>query len=41
MTLSKPIDMRLPFPLGLVKRRSLKKIRGTAVEELLERYGAI
>jgi oleate hydratase len=37
----KPIDMRLPFPLGLVKRRALKKIRGTAVEELLERYGAI
>ncbi|MBL4933250.1 oleate hydratase [Clostridium paridis] len=37
----KPIDMKLPFPLGFVKNRALKKISGTVVEEILERYKII
>ena len=37
----KPAEMKLPFPMGIVKKRALKAIRGTVVEDLLERYKVI
>ena len=37
----KPIDMKLPFPMGIVKKTALKKIKGTVVEDLLKRYKVI
>lgn len=37
----KPADMKLPFPLGFVKKKGLKKISGTVVEDLLKRYNVI
>jgi len=37
----KPIDMKLPFPLNFVKKKGLKKIQGTVIEELLKRYNII
>ncbi|MDD7794328.1 oleate hydratase [Clostridium sp. 'White wine YQ'] len=37
----KPIDMKLPFPLSFVKKRVLKKISGTVIEEVLKRYNVI
>lgn len=37
----KPIDTKLPFPLNFVKKKALKKISGTVIEELLKRYNVI
>ncbi|NMM64311.1 oleate hydratase [Clostridium sp. P21] len=37
----KPMDMKLPFPLNFVKKKALKKISGTVIEELLKRYNII
>lgn len=37
----KLIDMKLPFMLNLVKKKALKKISGTVVEDLLKRYHVI
>lgn len=37
----KPIDTKLPFPLNAVKKRVLKKISGTVIEEVLQRYHVI
>jgi oleate hydratase len=37
----KPIDRKLPFPLNLVKKKALKKISGTVIEEVLKRYNVI
>ena len=37
----KPVDMELPFAANMAKKAALKKIRGTVVEELLQRYGVI
>ena len=37
----KPAEMKLPFPMGIVKKRALKAIKGTVVEDLLERYKVI
>jgi oleate hydratase len=37
----KPVDMKLPFPMGIVKNKALKKIEGTVVEDLLKRYKVI
>ncbi|MFA9462965.1 MAG: oleate hydratase [Velocimicrobium sp.] len=37
----KPIDMKLPFFAGLIEKKALKKIKGTVIEELLERYHII
>ncbi len=37
----KPADMKLPFPLGLVKNKAIKKVRQTVIGDLLERYGVI
>ena len=37
----KPIDTKLPFPLNFVKKKVLKKISGTVIEEVLKRYNVI
>ncbi len=37
----KLIDMKLPFILNLVKKKALKKISGTVIEDLLKRYNVI
>jgi oleate hydratase len=37
----KPIDMKLPFPMGIAKKAALKKIKGTVVEDILRRYKVI
>lgn len=37
----KPIDMKLPFPMSIVKNKALKAIKGTVVEDLLKRYKVI
>jgi oleate hydratase len=37
----KPVDMKLPFPLSFVKKKALKKISGTVIEEVLKRYNVI
>jgi oleate hydratase len=37
----KPVDMKLPFPLNVVKNKALKKISGTVIEDFLKRYKAI
>jgi Myosin-crossreactive antigen len=37
----KPADMKLPFPLSLVKKAGLKKIRNTVVYDLLKKHNAI
>jgi len=37
----KPIDTKLPFPMNLVKKKALKKISGTVIEEVLKRYKVI
>lgn len=37
----KPVDMKLPFPLNIVKKKVLKKISGTVIEEVLKRYNVI
>ena len=34
-------DLKLPFPMEILEKKALKKASGTAVEELLERYGLI
>ena len=34
-------DMKVPFILNLVEKKALKKIEGTVIEELLERYHVI
>lgn len=34
-------DIKLPFVAGLIEKRALKKISGTIIEELLERYNLI
>jgi len=36
-----PLDTKLPFPLGIVKNKILKKISGTVIEEVLQRYKII
>jgi oleate hydratase len=37
----KPVDTKLPFPLNVVKKRVLKKISGTVIEDVLKRYNVI
>lgn len=37
----KPIDIKLPFPLNVVKKKVLKKISGTVIEDVLKRYKVI
>jgi len=37
----KLVDMKLPIGMGLVKKKVLKKISGTVIEDLLERYNII
>jgi oleate hydratase len=37
----KPADMKLPFMLNLVKKKVLKKISGTVIEEVLKKYNVI
>ena len=37
----KLMDMKVPFILNLVEKKALKKIEGTVIEELLERYHVI
>ncbi|HEY3390028.1 MAG TPA: hypothetical protein VGK38_10690, partial [Prolixibacteraceae bacterium] len=37
----KPIDTKLPFPLNLVKKKVLKKISGTVIEDVLKKYNVI
>lgn len=34
-------DIKLPFIAGLIEKRALKKVSGTIIEELLERYNLI
>jgi oleate hydratase len=34
-------DMKLPFPLNFAEKQGLKKISGTVIEELLQRYHVI
>lgn len=34
-------DMKLPFVLSLVKKKALKKVSGTVIEDLLKRYKVI
>ena len=34
-------EMKLPFIVELLEKHALKKISGTAIEELLERYHVI
>jgi oleate hydratase len=36
-----PLDTKLPFPLSIVKNKVLKKISGTVIEEVLQRYKII
>ena len=36
---AKPADKKLPFPANLAKKVALKKVKGTVIEEVLERYG--
>lgn len=38
---AKPADKKLPFPGNIVKKVALKKVKGTVIEEVLERYGMI
>jgi oleate hydratase len=37
----KPGDMKLPFPLSFVKKKVLKKVSGTVIDDLLKRYNII
>ena len=37
----KPVDMKLPFAANIAKKKGLKMIRGTVVEDLLKRYKII
>ncbi|MBU3142755.1 oleate hydratase [Clostridium sp. CF012] len=37
----KPGDTKLPFPLNFVKKKVLKKVSGTVIEDLLKRYKII
>lgn len=37
----KLIDMKLPFILNLIEKKTLKKISGTVIEELLRKYNII
>jgi len=37
----KPVDKKLPFPMNIVKKKALKKIKGTVIEEVLKRYNVI
>lgn len=37
----KPGDTKLPFIMNLVKKKGLKKISGTVIEEVLQRYNII
>lgn len=37
----RPVDMKLPFFAKLAEKAALKKIEGTVIEELLERYHVI
>jgi len=37
----KLVDMKLPFMLNLIEKRTLKKISGTVIEDLLKRYNII
>lgn len=37
----KPVDTKLPFPLNIVKKKVLKKVSGTVIEEVLKRYKVI
>lgn len=37
----KLMDMKVPFILNLVEKKALKKIEGTVIKELLERYHVI
>ena len=37
----KPIDIKLPFPLNVVKKKVLKKLSGTVIEDVLKRYKVI
>lgn len=37
----KAADMRLPFPARVAKKKGLKMIKGTVVEDVLERYNVI
>lgn len=37
----KPLDTKLPFVLNVVKKKVLKKISGTVIEEVLQRYNVI
>lgn len=34
-------DKKLPFPLNIVKKKALKKVSGTVIEDLLQRYNVI
>ncbi len=34
-------DKKLPFPLNIVKKKALKKVSGTVIEDLLKRYNVI
>ena len=37
----KVVDMKLPFVLNFVKKKALKKVSGTVIEEVLKRYNVI
>lgn len=37
----KLIDMKVPFMMNLVEKKALKAIKGTVIEELLQRYNVI
>ena len=37
----KLVDMKLPFMLNIVKKKALKKVSGTVIEDLLKRYNVI
>jgi len=37
----KPSDMKLPFPMNFVKKKALKKVSGTVIEDILKRYKII
>lgn len=37
----KLIDMKVPFMMNLVEKKALKAVRGTVIEELLQRYNVI
>lgn len=36
-----PLDMKLPFPMKIVKKAALKKVKGTVMEDLLKEYKVI